>query len=483
MSTTDTAARAEAALSALAEHEAAWGTDLDTMPAGQRERRQRLHTAARNASLELEDTLAAEAERDAKLAAIRAAARDPRNIERTDRTPTPAARNRANPWDSGSGDDLLRMDTPTGLRTRALDAAEYAADLPDAARALLTAVVERDDAAASSALVLAGLDPAYRSAFAKWLPDPTRGHLLWTAPEREAYARAEAIRAAMSLTDANGGFLVPFTLDPSVVLTSAGVVGAWRQYATVDQTTTNEWNGVKSAGVTAEWLPEGAVAADASPAFGRLNIPVHKLAAYVSGSFEIWADSNIASQLPTMLAESFAEAEAAVFATGSGSGAPTGLVTAVAAVTASRVATTTGGTFTLSDLYAAQEATPPRARYGRSPAFVASLPILNMVRQFDTAGGASTWVNLGDGTPPRVLDMAVVESSAMTTTTTTGSNVAVLGDLSRFLIIDRLGTTLVPHPSQVDPTTGRPNGTTGLFAYRRVGSDVSDPSVFRVIQT
>ena len=156
----DAASRAESALAALAEHEAAWGTDLDTMPAGQRERRQRLHNAARRAAVELEDATTAEAERAAKLDAIRAAARDPRNIERTDRTPTPAARNRANPWDSGSGDDLLRMDTPIGLRTRALDAAEFAADLPDAARALLTGVIERDDAAASSALVLAGLDPA-----------------------------------------------------------------------------------------------------------------------------------------------------------------------------------------------------------------------------------------------------------------------------------------------------------------------------------
>jgi hypothetical protein len=48
--------------------------------------------------------------------------------------------------------------------------------------------------------------PEYLAAFESYLNDPG----------------GYASRAALSLTPANGGYLVPFTLDPTIILTNAG---------------------------------------------------------------------------------------------------------------------------------------------------------------------------------------------------------------------------------------------------------------------
>lgn len=464
----------------LDEHEARHGTDPDLMPAGQRERRDRLMSAARRASDALADAEAAEATRAEQLAVIREAVAAGR-VEPA--TPlAPVTRTRTDPWASGSGDDLFRVDSPTGLRTRALDAAAYAPDLPSAARAKLTAVIEQDDDPRASAFVIAATDPAYRSAFESVLRDPARGHLLWSPAEREAYARVEAARTSLSLTDANGGYLVPLTLDPTVILTNTGAASPWRQLATIRTTATNTFNGVQSAGVTAEWLAEGATASDANPTFDRLTVTVHKAAAYLNGSYEIFADTDLTAQLPALIADAKNNHEAAAFATGSGSGAPYGLLTALSAVTGSVITATTRGSIGIPDLYLLQESVPPRARFGSSPAVVASLPILNTVRQLDAAAGASLWQTLGDGTPSRLLGMSVAEASTMATTTTSGSYSMIMGDLSKYLIVDRLGVTLVPIPAEIDQATGRPNGKAGWFAYWRVGADVADAGAFRLLK-
>jgi HK97 family phage major capsid protein len=79
----------------------------------------------------------------------------------------------------------------------------------------------------------------------------------------------------------------------------------------------------------------------------------------VFGSYEVLGDTNIEQQLPAILQDSKDRLESAAFVTGSGSGAPYGVVTRVAAVTTSRVAPTTGGTFTtasVADVYKVDEA-------------------------------------------------------------------------------------------------------------------------------
>lgn len=118
-------------------------------------------------------------------------------------------------------------------------------------------------------------------------------------------------------------------LDPLINLSNAGAHNSFRQIARATQTAKNDWHGVSSAGVTAEWLAEGAFAADASPAFGRVTIAAHKAAAWIFGSYEVLQDTNTGAQLPELIADARANLENTAFATGSGSGAPKGIVTGV----------------------------------------------------------------------------------------------------------------------------------------------------------
>ena len=69
-------------------------------------------------------------------------------------------------------------------------------------------------------------DPAYLSAFVKKVSDPDNGQLRWTPQEAEAWRTVTQVQAerAMSTTDVSGGFLIPFQLDPTILLTS-GVKG------------------------------------------------------------------------------------------------------------------------------------------------------------------------------------------------------------------------------------------------------------------
>ncbi|MDM7913764.1 MAG: hypothetical protein QUU85_00660, partial [Candidatus Eisenbacteria bacterium] len=120
-------------------------------------------------------------------------------------------------------------------------------------------------------------DDKYASAFFKLLGDPQRGHMLWTEEERAAYQRVEAVKRelrGMSTAAGYGGALLPLFLDPSILLTSEGSTNPLRRIARVVQTTSNAWQGVTSAGVTAEWKTEAAEAADATPGTAPAAIPV-----------------------------------------------------------------------------------------------------------------------------------------------------------------------------------------------------------------
>ncbi len=67
----------------------------------------------------------------------------------------------------------------------------------------------------------------YERAFAKLLANPTHGHLSWTPAEAEAYRAVDAVRIeqrAMGLSDSAGGYMVPLTLDPAIMLSSNGSI-------------------------------------------------------------------------------------------------------------------------------------------------------------------------------------------------------------------------------------------------------------------
>src|SRR5258708_1308516 len=125
----------------------------------------------------------------------------------------------------------------------------------------------------------------YQDAFTAYLENPQQ----------------HSMRAALSLTQANGGYLLPFVLDPTIVLTNASSANPWRRISRIVQTTSNTWNGVNSAGVNAAMLAEATIVVDASPTVANIVITPQKGTAWVYGSYEILEDTDFGQQLPALL--------------------------------------------------------------------------------------------------------------------------------------------------------------------------------------
>ncbi|MEZ0341531.1 phage major capsid protein [Mycobacterium sp. pV006] len=328
----------------------------------------------------------------------------------------------------------------------------------------------------------------YERAFAKKLADPDNGQLTWTAEEADAWRAVSAVQAeqrAMSLTDSAGGFMVPLTLDPAVLLTSNGSINPLRQIARVVQTATDAWSGVTSAGVTAEWTAEAAEVADASPTLASPSIPVHKGDAFVPFSFEVQGDAvNFLGELSKLLVDGAEQLNATAYTTGSGSGQPKGIITALvaAAGTVPLVSPATAETLAAGDVYAVQNALPPR--FQPNAQWCAHLAIINTLRQFETTNGALKFPTLQDN-PPRLLGRTMNELSNMDGTinaSATENNYPLLyGDFARgMVIVDRVGSTLelVPH---LFGANRRPTGQRGALLWFRTGADVVIPNAFRLL--
>lgn len=423
------------------------------------------------------DTQVAHEER---VEAVRAHALDPRS---RDGGPDVVTRGKRDPFErleSVRAANLYDRNEVRDLRTRALYAVEGAAEfLTDEQQTRAERMIRTDKGGRLSQHILLTGSDDYHRAFEAML---THNNPALLEPEEyQAYKLAEAHRRAMSLTDSAGGFLVPFTLDPTIILTNAGSANPFRRVSTVRTIATDVWHGVSSAGVTAEWLAEAEEAADASPTFGSPDIKPEKAAAWIQGSFEVLSDSGFASEVGPLLADAKDQLEAVAFATGDGIGKPEGVVTGVAAVAGSRVATTTVGAYAVGDVYKLEGALPPRYRLTGNPTWLADKAVINMTRQFDESGGSSFWANLGMGQPEQLLGAPILEASAMQGTVATGNDVLLLGDFRQYYIIDRVGMTMVYEPL-VKGASGRPTGEAGWFAYWRVGAGVVNPDAFRLLR-
>jgi HK97 family phage major capsid protein len=394
-----------------------------------------------------------------RLDAVRYAAKDERKVEQS--TPDLVVKRNLDPFE-----DLeavrKRLVSRQDIHARALDAIERSNKLGQFGHDYAEAATVRaqGDPTIARHMLLTGSDD-YQDAFRAYVEDP----------------EGQASRAALSLTLANGGYLLPFVLDPTIVLTNNASANPWRRISNNKQTTSNTWNGVTSAGVSAAWLAEATEATDNTPTVGNIQITPQKASAWVFGSYEVLADTDFAQQLPVLLADAKDRLEEAAFATGTGTGQPKGVITG-----ATTTVTGTGGvgTYTVGDIYALQQAVPPRFRNSPNAAWVGNVAIINKTRQFDTAGGASFWTNLGKGQPETLLGAPIYESSTMVGTITTGSKELVFGDFGQFYIVDRVGVSLMYEP-MVKGASFRPTGQAGWFMFWRTGSDVATPSAFRVL--
>jgi HK97 family phage major capsid protein len=380
----------------------------------------------------------------------------------------------------------------TQLARSATRILERAADLgdvdPDAIERIGTLVDKGENQSYAARFVAASSDPEYVSSLEKikYGADDANGRLRWTPSETTAFLRAESFRAAMSSTAGNGGVLIPFTLDPNIILTNAGAANPFRKISRVVSVASNPWHGVASPGVSAEWTSEAAEVSDASPSFVQPTITAVRGDCYVQASIELEADSSIGTQIGMLLADAKYNLESSAFVNGTGTTQPWGIVSRLNATTASRVAASSNGNFLAADVFALVNSLP--ARYQANPSWVGHWGVANLVRQFTSSAAPQAgnyWTDLGGGTPPELLGAPFFKSSSMVSSlsaaTASTDNILVLGDFSQFVIVDALGSQLRYVPTVIG-TNRRPTGEVGWISFFRTGSDCTDTSAFRLLQ-
>ena len=388
--------------------------------------------------------------------------------------------------DRGAHDDAptrtSRGTTDRDVVLRNLESDVKAKHLSADAATGVEALLRGEDSTTATRWARAAGDPAYRSAFAKMLADPSRGHLEWTAAESDAYRSAQAVQRAMNEgVNSQGGSLVPLSLDPNIGITSDGSNNPIRQIARNVTITGQAWRGITSAGVTASWVPEAQELPDSSPTLAAPVIPVFKATTFIPYSWEVEQDGvDLLSQLQTLMADGLEQLTNTAFTTGTGVNQPRGVVTALASAGAPYVLTPgTVETLSAADIFKLQSALPPR--FQPNAQWAGNLGTINLARQLETANGSRVFPELADG---RLLSRKVNEVSNLdgfNAAVTDASNLALIyGDWSNYVCVNRVGASVEFIQNLTGPN-GRPTGQRGIVLYTRIGGDVVNINGLRAL--
>lgn len=388
------------------------------------------------------------------------------------------------PWNLSEMRTFNRTSDEVGgeLKARALTAVERMQGMTEGRRQAATRIIEEfDDSRGNiSRLALVTSSAHYMRAFLK----ASRGEsALMTPEEVAAVSQTKDLARAMSLTDTAGGFLVPFQLDPTVIITSDGSFSEIRSVARQVVATGDVWSGVSAGETSWSWDSEASEASDDASTFAQPQVTVHKGNGFVPISIEAAMDeSNVTNEVGRLLASGRETLEAKAHATGSGSGEPFGIVTALDG-TSSEIDAATDDTFAIGDVYSLNTGLP--ARYRRRASWAANAAIYDLIRQFDTQGGAGLWTTLGNDRPELLIGKRAIEVEEMDSTVTTSgavsNNILVFGDFSNYVIADRIGLTVEFIPHLFSTTTNRPSGQRGWYAYFRQGADSVNDGAFRLL--
>jgi HK97 family phage major capsid protein len=379
---------------------------------------------------------------------------------------------------SRPGDGPPRAD---GIRDQALRANARADFLPERAREHMEKMLREDDDPQDrlAQITVALSDRAYLRAFAAWFNDPVSGGHLWTDQEREAVQRVRHLERSMVLgTGSAGGFLVPYELDPNIILT-ASYTDPLREIARVATTAVNEKRFVTSAGATSSWDPEETEVSDDSPVLAQPTVTAKKAMTFVPVSYELFEDSDIAQQIGRVFADSKAAHESLSFTLSQTNG-PIGLISALVAAGGATVIATGTNVLAATDVYNAAGQLP--ARWRANASWMTHGITLNGYRQLPKATNIQESLVDDSSSPPKMVNRSVYENSNMDSALTgaAADYLTVIGDFQQYAIVDRIGTTLelVPH---LFGATRRPTGQRGFLQHWRVGADVLVADAFRLL--
>lgn len=365
-----------------------------------------------------------------------------------------------------------------GLRAISANAGALSPEAGDRLEAIVRNVDDADPVGQGARYLAAVGNAFYASAFGKIAMDPMHGHLRFSPEEVEAVREVGIVQRerAMNIgTGSAGGFAVPFSLDPTILLTSAGALNPIRGLARVFTTVTDQWKGVSSAGVTVTYAAEATEVGDNSPTLAQPVIDCAKWHGFAQFSIELSQDwSTLEAELRRLFADARDVNDAVQFLTGSGTDAPAGVLTGL--TTAQRVQTAGAGAIAIGDVYALKGALPARFMPGGS--FAMHPNRLDSVFRLTPSGSTTEPQAMPERDGP-LVGKPVSEWTAMATAATTGTKWALYGSFrDGFYIADRLGITAEIVPL-IMGATRRPTGERGMYVYGRTGSKVVVPEALR----
>ncbi|HMV76042.1 MAG TPA: phage major capsid protein, partial [Microthrixaceae bacterium] len=358
----------------------------------------------------------------------------------------------------------------------AIDAADAGAD---GAVAMATVRRLRDERLDRLAAVTA--TDEYRDAFADYIETGHDGDVLRATRD---------IKASLTLGN-SGGYLVPVTIDPTIITTGATSSNPIRARATVRQIVGTSQKFPTVDDVAAGYGDELADPSADGTDVGGPTITAHRAQALLQASPELEEDYAMTPDLAgTLFREAKDRVEQTKFTLGAGDGStePWGLITRIAAVSGSRVATATGDTLVWADIYKALGSLPQRFRRSGgangSTGWMLNILMINLLRQL--AGTDPQYAGaISDPTadrPSQILGYWLDENSDMDGVLDDSANndVAIVGDFSRFIIADRLGAVVEYIPHYIPSGSSAPRRAWWL--RWRNGSDVRDTNAFRLVR-
>lgn len=383
--------------------------------------------------------------------------------------------------DGRSGFRQVSRDGNEAGGRRTVERHHRAGTLTDTAAATLDRFLRNDDILGLDGAYIAAVgDEHYGRAFAKIMADPLHGHLRFTPQETAAMQRVnnvEAQRGMVEGTGSAGGFALPITIDPTILLTNNGALNPIREVARVMQVATREWRGVSSAGVTASYDAEASEVSDDTPTLAQPTITTAMGRVFVPFSFELGDDwQGIGSELERITTDARAVLDATAFLTGTGTNEPAGVLTGL--TVSQRVQTNAVATFAVGDPWLLKAGLPAR--------FITNTSVLANPTIFDTTyrftGGNATEPPIMPTRGGECFGRPAYEWSTMVATTTTGSKIMLAGDFREgYTIADRIGMSaeLIPH---LFGANRRPTGERGFFARWRTGAAVVNAAALRYLE-
>jgi HK97 family phage major capsid protein len=318
--------------------------------------------------------------------------------------------------------------------------------------------------------ILATGSPTYQRAFQKQITG--RGDHM-TSEERAAIATVG--------TTTTGGNLIPYTFDPSVVLTSNGSSNPLRGISRVETITAgNTWKGVTSAGLVISRGPaEAQPVTESTPTFAQPSVTAQPVKAELDFSIEADEDApNLQAELLRIVADGKDAEEADSFVNGVGTTVyPEGIAYGLAAT--SDVGTGGNG-FSLDDIDRVASRLPDR--FEPNASWLAHRAVYSEAERLARAVGVSE-PPLAAGPARTLKGYPRFNSSAMESNfAEDDARIAIFGDFRQgFLIVDKVGMTVEIDP-HVRDTNGKWTGQRALLVHWRNSSLVLIDNAFRALK-